>query len=253
MIDKLRAIQAIREQLHASNHVAVGALSPIPAAAALLARKDKPDLRVSLLGDEKQSTFTDGGKELFDCAAQGRIDTFFLSGVQIDRHASVNLVGLGSYPRVKRRFAGSFGSTYLYHLVPNVILFSWAHTPSVLVDKVDFISARGPQNTGEYRVGGPISLITNRCVFVYRKEQQRFALDQLMPGETVQSITENTGFSFTLSDTDNIEDVNSVKEVQFPAPQDLAYLNKEVYENMRSAYPIFAEKLRQETQAAQKR
>src|SRR5262245_25038610 len=63
-----------------TRHVAIGAASPIPAAAALLARErgnGRP--QVSLLGSRRQSFFTDGGRELFDCAGQGRIDVFFLS------------------------------------------------------------------------------------------------------------------------------------------------------------------------------
>jgi hypothetical protein len=67
-------------------HVAVGASSPIPATAALMAREraklngilGKP--YVSLLGSRAHTFFTDGSRELFDCAGQGRIDVFFLSG-----------------------------------------------------------------------------------------------------------------------------------------------------------------------------
>ncbi|MEA2984349.1 MAG: glutaconate CoA-transferase, subunit, partial [Alphaproteobacteria bacterium] len=61
-------------------HVAVGNASPIPATAALLARErggGRPF--VSLLQSRKHNFFTDGGRELFDCAGQGRVDVFFLS------------------------------------------------------------------------------------------------------------------------------------------------------------------------------
>ena len=56
-------------------------------------------MRVSVLGSERHNPFTDGGRELFDCAAQGRIDAFFLGGGQIDGGANINLVGVGGYPR----------------------------------------------------------------------------------------------------------------------------------------------------------
>jgi glutaconate CoA-transferase subunit B len=51
-------------------HVAVGAASPIPAAAALLAANRAPGMRVSLLSSRRSNFFTDGGRELFDCAGQ---------------------------------------------------------------------------------------------------------------------------------------------------------------------------------------
>ena len=105
--------------------------SPIPATAALLARErghGRP--YVSLLGSRRQSFFTDGGRELFDCAGQGRIDVFFLSGGQIDGEGNVNLVSIGDYEQPKVRFPGSFGSAYLYFVVPKVILFrARAHAP----------------------------------------------------------------------------------------------------------------------------
>src|SRR5262249_32712658 len=67
-----------------ARHVAIGASSPIPAAAACWRASAAAGLPyVSLLGSRRHSFFTDGGRELFDCAGQGRIDVFFLSGGQI--------------------------------------------------------------------------------------------------------------------------------------------------------------------------
>ena len=110
-------------------HVAVGNASPIPATAALLARArgdGSPTSRCSAA--RKHTFFTDGGRELFDCAGQGRIDVFFLSGGEIDGEGNVNLVSVGDYDRPKARFPGSFGSAYLYYVVPKVILFRTEHS-----------------------------------------------------------------------------------------------------------------------------
>src|SRR5215469_9002004 len=149
-------------------HVAVGNASPIPATAALLARArggGRP--YVSLLGSRRHTFFTDGGVELFDCAGQGRIDVFFLSGGQIDGEANINLVSVGDYQRPRVRFPGSFGSSYLYYVVPRVILFRTEHSRRSLVEKVDFISAPGTSPLGVFRTGGPIALITSRCLFAF--------------------------------------------------------------------------------------
>ena len=86
-------------------HVAVGNASPIPAAAALLARErgnGRP--YVSLLQSRKHNFFTSGGCELFDCAGQGRIDVFFLSGGQIGGDGSINLVSIGEHDHPSVRF-----------------------------------------------------------------------------------------------------------------------------------------------------
>jgi len=158
-----------------ARHAAIGASSPIPAAAAMLARErghGRP--YVSLLGSRRQTFFTDGGRELFDCAGQGRIDVFFLSGGQIDGQANINLVGTGDYARPTVRFPGSFGSAYMYYVVPKVILFRLEHTRRTLVEKVDFISAPGTSPENVYRPGGPIALITNRCLFAFDRARRRF-------------------------------------------------------------------------------
>ncbi len=139
-----------------ARHAAIGAASPIPAAAAMLARErgnGRP--YVSLLGSRRQNFFTDGGRELFDCAGQGRIDVFFLSGGQIDGEGNINLVSVGDYEHPKVRFPGSFGSAYMYYVVPKVILFRLEHTRRTLVEKVDFISAPGTSPDNVYPPGRP--------------------------------------------------------------------------------------------------
>src|SRR3712207_6098404 len=117
-------------------------------------------VRISILGSERHNFFTNGSAELFDCAAQGRIDAFFLGGGQIDGEGNINLVGAGEYPGSTPRWPGSFGSALLYYLVPRVILFREEHSPRVLVEKVDFVSAPGVSEDGIYRPGGPHALLT---------------------------------------------------------------------------------------------
>ena len=96
------------------------------------------------------------------------------------------------------RFPGSFGSAYLYYVVPKVILFRTEHSRRTLVPKVDPSSQRaGRQATPNvHRTGGPIALITNRCLFSFDRERRRFTLESVHPGHTVEEIVENTGFDF---------------------------------------------------------
>src|SRR6476620_11039537 len=184
-------------------HVAVGNASPIPATAALLAReRGKGRPYVSLLQSRKHNFFTDGGRELFDCAGQGRIDAFFLSGAQIDGEANINLVSIGDYAHPKVRFPGSFGSAYLYYVIPKVILFRLEHTRRTLVEQVDFISAPGTSADNVYRPGGPIARVTNRCLFTFERERRRFRLTSVHLGHTQAEVADNTGFAF-----DSPEDV----------------------------------------------
>jgi len=214
-------------------HVAVGNASPIPATAAILAReRGKGRPYVSLLQSRKHNFFTDGARELFDCAGQGRIDVFFLSGGQIDGEGNVNLVSIGDYDHPKVRFPGSFGSAYLYYVVSKVILFRIEHSRRTLVPKVDFISAPGGSENNVYRPGGPIALITNRCLFSFDRARKRFRLQSVHPGHTVEEVIENTGFDF--------DRPTAVPETPAPSPATLKLMRETVAPQLAEVYPQFA-------------
>ena len=230
-------INAISKNLDGLRHIAVGASSPIPGAAALLARtRSNGSMRVSILGSEDNNFFSDGGKEIFDIAGQGRMDAFFLSGAQIDGKANVNLVAVGDYNQPKARFPGSFGSGYLYFVVPRVILFRLEHTPRTLVKEVDFISAPGFSDDDVYRPGGPYKLITDRCLFQVNKQKKCFELESVHPGHTVDEILEQTGFEFLLPD-------NEVPETETPDDATLKVIRGEVAREISEIYPSFASRV----------
>ncbi len=215
-------------------HVAVGNASPIPATAALLLReRGKGRPYVSLLGSPKNTFWTDGARELFDCAGQGRIDVFFLSGGQIDGQGNVNLVSTGDYEHPKVRFPGSFGSAYLYYVVPKVILFRTEHSRRTLVPHVDFISAPGVSESSVFRPGGPIALVTNRCLFSFAGG--RFTLASVHPGHTVEEVIEHTGFEF--------ERPSTVPETPPPSPETLKLLRETVAPQLAEVYPQFAKQV----------
>jgi glutaconate CoA-transferase subunit B len=221
-----------------ARHVAVGAASPIPATAALLAREQanlnnglgKP--YVSLLGSRDHTFFTDGARELFDCAGQGRIDVFFLSGGQIDGAGNINLVSVGDYDRPKARFPGSFGSAYLYYVVPKVILFRVEHSRRTLVPKVDFVSAPGASPDNVFRPGGPVALVTNRCLFDFDRERRRYRLASVHPGHSVAEVVEHTGFDF--------DRPAEVPTTPAPSAQTLDLMRKVVAPQLAEVYPQFA-------------
>jgi len=216
-----------------ARHVAVGASSPIPATAALLAREQgggKP--YVSLLGSRDHTFFTDGSRELFDCAGQGRVDVFFLSGGQIDGEANINLVSVGDYAHPQARFPGSFGSAYLYYVVPKVILFRVEHSRRTLPAKVDFISAPGGSADNVFRPGGPIALVTNRCLFSFDRARRRFRLVSVHPGHSVADVVDNTGFDFDRPD--------EVPTTPAPSADTLHLLRTVVAPLVAEVYPQFA-------------
>lgn len=234
-------ICTIARLLDGVGHVAVGASSPMPAAGAMLRRaldEGRQKVRLSILGSVEHNFFTNGSAELFDCAGQGRLDAFFLGGGQIDGMANVNLVGIGDYPQTKVRWPGSFGSAYLYFTVPRVILFREEHSPRVLVEKVDFISAPGTSDAQTYRPGGPVALVTSKAVFSFDKAKPGFTLESVHPGYRLEDILAATGFSFAHAD--------APPTTPGPDAETLALLRGRILTELAETYPAFAAQWRRD-------
>ena len=216
---------------HVARHVAVGAASPVPAAACYLAQKLGYPIRLSLLARISGNPFTDGTRELFDLTGQGRIDLFFLGGGQIDGQANLNLLGTGEWPGRGVRFPGSFGSAFMYMMTPRIILFREEHSPRVLPEKVEMISAPGVSPPGVFRRGHAQALVTGRCVFRFHPDRARFSLASVHPGETVESVRATTGFAFDID--------GEVPQTPAPSEQELALLRGPVCDEMLETYPEF--------------
>jgi glutaconate CoA-transferase subunit B len=228
-------IDVIARLLEGIENIAVGVLSPIPGSAAILAqaRAGGPGkVRVSVIGAKLPGYRTDGGIDLFDQAAQGRLGAFFLSGGQIDGQGNINLLGVGDYPGSEARWSGSFGSAFLYYVVPRVILFREEHTPRTLVEQVDFISAAGTSPPNVHRPGGPHALVTNRCLFMFDKAAGGFRLASIHPGETLESVRDNTGFGFACP--------AEIPQTPAPSAATLQAIRHDIAPKIADPYPKFA-------------
>ncbi len=220
---------------HPARHVAVGAASPIPAAACWLAKLQGADMRLSLLRRPRGNPFTEGTRELFDLAGQGRIDLFFLGGGQIDGQANINLIGTGDWPGTGVRFPGSFGSAFMYLTVHRTILFREEHSARVLVPRVDHISAPGTSPPGTFRRGHAQALVTGRCVFRFDPVRARFSLASLHPGETRESVRDATGFDY--------DEPDEIAVTAGPTEAQSAILAGPVRDAMIETYPDFCRRV----------
>lgn len=171
--------------------------------------------RVSLQQRRTANPFTEGSRELFDLAGQGRIDTFFLGGAQIDGTAAINLVRADG-----KRFPGSFGSAYLYSVVEKIILFREEHSRRALVPQVEFVSARG----------NPKALVTGKALFSWTKG--RFRLESVHERFDVRA---ETGFDF-----DAPADVPLTPP---PSAEELDLLRGPVAKLVAADYPDFAKRV----------
>lgn len=179
-----------------------GVASPLPMVATLLAKRlqapnlvylnitgsidPRPErLPVStvdpalMTGTRALVTLTD----LFDLSARGRLDTAFLSGVQIDRQGRINMSVIGDFHHPKVRLPGGAGSAALMPTARRTILWRTKHDPRTFVERLDFVTASGNVDR----------VVTPLCVF--QRVDGRLVVESLHPGVTALDVRAATGFA----------------------------------------------------------
>src|SRR5215212_1187488 len=179
-----------------------GVASPLPMVATLLAKRlqapnlvylnitgsidPRPEhLPVStidpalMVGTRALVTLTD----LFDLSARGRLDTAFLSGVQIDGQGRINMSVIGDFARPKVRLPGGAGSAALMPTARRTILWRTKHDPRIFVERLDFVTAAGNVDR----------VVTPLCVF--QRIGGRLTVESIHPGVTPEALRAATGFA----------------------------------------------------------
>ena len=195
-------VTALARLLRDGETVFHGVASPLPMVAIMLARRlqapdlvylnitgsvdARPDrLSVSTVGPEllrgtrSLVTLTD----LFDLAARGRLDTVFLSGVQIDAAGRINMSAIGEFARPKVRLPGGAGSAALMPAARRTILWRTKHDRRTFVERLDFITAAGNVDR----------VVTPLCMF--QRRDGRLAVESVHPGVTPERLRDATGFA----------------------------------------------------------
>jgi glutaconate CoA-transferase subunit B len=86
-----------------------------------------------------------------------------------------------------------------------------------------------------FRSGGPIALVTNRCVFDFDAARKCFRLASVHPGHALAEVLENTGFDF-----DRPADVPTTPA---PSAETLRLLRTIVAAMVAEVYPEFAKRV----------
>jgi glutaconate CoA-transferase, subunit B len=138
-----------------------------------------------LKGTRSLVTLTD----LFDLAARGRLDTAFLSGVQIDAQGRINMSVIGDFTRPKIRLPGGAGSAALMPSARRTILWRTKHDSRVFVPKLDFVTATGNVDR----------VVTPLCTF--RRHDGRLVVESIHPGVSPDHLIAATGFEIDVDES----------------------------------------------------
>lgn len=192
----------LAKRLHAPNLIYLnitGSIDPTPMT--LPASTVDPRL---LQGTRSLVTLTD----LFDLSARGKLDTAFLSGVQIDAQGQINMSLIpgpnGDVHRPKVRLPGGAGSACIMPTAKRTILWRTKHDPRTFVERVSF------KTTG----GRVDRVVTPLCIF--RRVEGRLTVESIHPYSSPDEVQAQTGFSLNLSP--------AVPITPLPTPEELAAL-----------------------------
>ena len=157
-----------------------------------------------LAGTRALVTLTD----LFDLAARGRLDTAFLSGVQIDGAGRINMSVIGDFARPKVRLPGGAGSAALMPSARRTILWRTKHDPRTFVEQLDFVTATGNVS----------HVVTPLCVFA--RHDGRLVVDSIHPGVSPETLRLATGFPVDVGDETTVTPVPTARELALLAETD---------------------------------
>jgi len=223
----------IAREVRDGETVAVGTLSPLPAAGVLLAaRRHALRATVLIINHEDYWPFRNGSKEFYDFAQRGKIDLFFHSGGQIDQLGNLNLIAIGEHDHPAIRLPGGAGAPMLYYLAGRVILFRTEHTPRIFVERVDCVTSPGSSPPRVPRRGGPAKVVTPLAVLAFNPGSRRLELESVHPGLSFEEVQRSTGFPLVAP--------RGTPTTPPPTAEDLAILRGPVRTSLAKLYPIFA-------------
>lgn len=223
--EEFMAVLCSRE-IHNDERFGVGVESPIPMVGALLAKHLAAPRAIVASRGLPGGPLLVGSHEFTSLAQRGKIDLFFLSAVQIDEHANINLQFIYQDGR-KKSFLGAFAAPIYYSVIKRVVLFRAEHSPRVFVKNVDCVTASGRAGLHERRQGGPSKIITSRAVLRINHKTGAIELESFHPGQTVAAVRAATGFPLQVP--------NDVRETPVATEEEIRTLNEIVYPRLGPA------------------
>ena len=145
---------------------------------------------------------------LFADQQRGFIDIGMVGGAQVDRYGNVNstaIFGDGDYTHPASRLPGSGGANDIATCARRTVI-SIPLERRRFVEKVDYITSPGYLDGGRSREaagirwGGPVAILTDKCIFRFHPETREIMLASVHPGVTVEDVCREITWDLALSD-----------------------------------------------------
>lgn len=136
----------------------------------------------------------------------GRVDLGVLGCAQIDRFGNINTtaIGPGGYAHPSTRLPGSGGANDIASNAKHFLIVT-RHTPRTFVERLDylttpgFLTGPGARRAAGLPGGGPIAVVTDKCVLEFEQASCAMFVKSIHPGVTPGEIAEATGFRLDIA------------------------------------------------------
>ncbi len=139
--------------------------------------------------------------DIMSMAQAGYIDYGFLGAAQMDCYGNINTTVIGDHEHPRTRLPGSGGAPDVASFSEKLIIIAAKQSKQTFVNKVDFLTTAGyldgpgaRERAGLPRGTGPYRVVTQIGIYGFHSELKTVELISLHPGETLESMKENSGF-----------------------------------------------------------
>ncbi|MDK2919936.1 MAG: glutaconate CoA-transferase, subunit [Candidatus Petromonas sp.] len=159
---------------------------------------------------------------LFSDQQRGFFDVGMVGGAQVDKYGNLNstaIFGEGDYFKPAARLPGSGGANDIASSAGRTIITMPLQKRRFL-ERVDYITSPGylegydsREQAGLLR-GGPVAIITNKCIFRFDEETKEAYLDSLHPGVTVEEVKDEVSWDLKVADDLKTTELPTVEQVK---------------------------------------
>ena len=194
----------------------LGLMRDQPARSFLATMGDPPNVTAALWATRMSNTMA--------LMAQGEVDLGFIGGAEVDRFGNLNTSYVGDPARPAVKLPGSGGGADIAILSLRWVTLM-SHEKRRLVERVSFVTSPGHgdgssgwRERNGLRGGGPVAVVTTKCVLRFPPQGGEAFLASVHPGVSEEEVRAETGWG--------LKAAPEVVETPAPSEEELAWIRR---------------------------
>ncbi len=156
---------------------------------------------------------------IFSDQQRGYYDLGMLGAAQIDRYGNVNTTVIGDYDQPRVRLPGSGGGNDIGSSARRLVIMAKLERRR-FVSKLDHLTTPGYLNGGQSRMeaglmgGGPIAVITDKCIFGFDEITKEIVLDSIHQDVTVEEVKREISWELKVPSQPKVTELPTEEEIE---------------------------------------